>query len=283
MPDYRGSDDAALSYDDTRPAGGVPVIALAGGAGLHPDYLGDLAGVDARLVIPHLRGVGRSPLPDDVRRASFWRQAEDLERLRVHLGLETVVLLGHSAGTRLALAYAARFPERVAALVLVTPPVGYATGPLVDVPSDADVLIGKRRGDPVFDAALAAREAGPDGLDDFPAWTRRTAPVSYATWGETQQAHAAACRYDLAANRAWFSVDEPAGFAGLLAAVTAPVLVVAGGEDYGLGVAPVVAVAELFPAGRAVVIDGSAHTPWVEQPEAFRAAVNRFLSSSGVL
>jgi pimeloyl-ACP methyl ester carboxylesterase len=285
VPTYPGSDGAELSYDDPRSSDGAdpPLIALAGGAARHPDYLGDLAGLGTRqrLIIPHLRGVGRSPMPDDVQLASFWRQADDLERLREHLGLEQLRLIGHSAGTRLAIAYAAQFPERVATMVLVTPPPAYPppAGSLVDVPSDAGALMYTRRGEPAFDAALAAWDTGPDAETDeaFNAWQQQVAPLGYAAWGPAEQAHAAGPAYTYAANRAYFSVDPPADLAARLGAVTAPVLVIAGSEDYGIGVAPVVALAKLFPAGSAVVIEGAAHHPWVEQPAAFRRETDRFL------
>jgi pimeloyl-ACP methyl ester carboxylesterase len=105
MPIFTGSDGATLHYDDLGNGRSLEVIAPAGGAAMHPRYLGDLAGLadHQRLIVPHLRGVGNSPLPATVEVASFWRQAEDIERLRVHLGLERVLLLGHSAGTRLAI------------------------------------------------------------------------------------------------------------------------------------------------------------------------------------
>jgi pimeloyl-ACP methyl ester carboxylesterase len=287
VPTYPGSDGAELFYDHPRSGDGAdpPLIALAGGAARHPGYLGDLAalGTTHRLIVPHLRGVGRSPLPDDVQAASFWRQAEDIERLREHLGLQRVRLLGHSAGTRLAIAYAVQFPDRVAAMVLVTPPPAYPppAGNLVDVPSDAGALMYQRRGEPAFDAALAAWDTGPEAENDeaFNAWQRVVAPLGYAAWGPVEQAHAAGPGYAYAANRAYFSVDPPADLAARLGTITAPVLVIAGAEDYGIGVAPVVALAKLFPAGTAVVIEGAAHHPWVEQPSAFRRATDPFLAT----
>jgi len=59
--------------------------------------------------------------------------------------------------------------------------------------------------------------------------------------------------------------------------VTAPVLVVAGGQDVVTGLAPMLAMADLFTAGRAVVIEQCGHYPWMEQPAAFRCAVDPFL------
>ncbi|MFB9236832.1 alpha/beta fold hydrolase [Plantactinospora siamensis] len=277
MSTFTGSDGAHLYYEDRNPESGPPIVALAGGPTLHPRYLGDLAGLgrDRRLIVPHPRGVGESPLPADTERASFWHQAEDLEHLRVALGLDRLLLLGHSAGTRLAISYAARYPERVAGLILVGPPAGY----LVDVPSDAKDLLDRRRQTPELEAAVAAWGAGPETEDDpgFNAWQQRIAPIGYASWGERERAHAADGWYSFAAYWPFFSVDPPADLAARLDAVTAPVLVVSGAVDCSVGVAPALAVAELFPAGESTVIPDSGHFPWVEQPAAFRRAVDGFL------
>ncbi|WP_433717349.1 alpha/beta fold hydrolase [Actinoplanes sp. CA-051413] len=278
MPTYSGADATPLSYDDTG-GDGPPLVTLAGGSGRHPAYLGDLAGLGRhrRLITPHLRGVGRSPLPADVTVGSFWQQAADLERLRRHLGVERLRLLGHSAGTRLAVSYAARYPERVGCLVLVTPPVTW----LLDVASDTDQVSERRRGDPLFEAALAASRQGLTRRDDegFNDFMTRVAPLGYATWGPAEQAHAVLGRFSYAANRAWPSVDPPADLARRLAAVTAPVLVIAGAEDAITGCAPAVALTKLFGDGTAEVLDRCGHYPWVEQPQAFRRAVDEFLDA----
>jgi pimeloyl-ACP methyl ester carboxylesterase len=280
MPTYRADDGTHLAYDVR--GEGEPLVVLAGGAALHPDYLGDLAGLSEvrQLIVPHLRGVGRSPAPEDPEAGSFWRQSADVDALRRHLGLEKLALTGHSAGTRLAIAYAAEHPERVERLVLITPPPAW----LVDEPSDAGPLIDARRGEPAFDAALVARNQQlPDDLteDAFNAWQQRVAPYAYARWDDELAAHARANRWSFAAAKAFFSVAPPADVADRLRAVSAPVLVVAGAQDCTTGVRPVVAVAELFPAGRVVVLEGAAHFPWLEQPASFRTAVDAFLAAAG--
>jgi pimeloyl-ACP methyl ester carboxylesterase len=271
---YTGSGGAELHYDELNAGEEPTIVALAGGAARHPSYLGDLAGLPARLMVPHLRGVGRSPLPQDTERASYWRQADDLDRLRVALGLERLNLLGHSAGTRLAMAYALQYPERLASLVLITPPAASILG----VPSDADELIAKRRGEPEFDAAVDAWERGPGAADDdgLTAWYAEAAPMSYAVWNEAARKHTAEGRVSYAANRAYFSVAPPEDLARRLATVAAPVMVMGGAEDCGTGIAPVAALAELFPDVTYAVVSGSGHYPWVEQPDAFRAEVERF-------
>jgi pimeloyl-ACP methyl ester carboxylesterase len=264
-----------LHYDEFGQGRRNTVIALAGGAARHPSYLGDLAGLDARLIVPHLRGVGRTPLPDDVGAASYWRQAEDIERLRVQLGLEKLNLLAHSAGSRLAIAYALQFPEGLASLMLITPPAAHIIG----VPSDTDDLIARRAGEPAFDEAVKAWSEGPRQFDDdgLTAWYAKAAPMSYAAWDETAREHTAEGRYAFAANRAYFSVEPPEDLADRLAKVTAPVLVMAGAEDCGAGVAPVAALAERFPGSTYVVVERCGHYPWVEQPREFISSVEGFL------
>ena len=281
MPSYEGSDGSPLHYDDVAGEDSAgekePIVLLAGGAARHPSYLGDLAGLSERhrLIVPHLRGVGRTALPYVEERGSFWTQADDIERLRIHLGLQRVVLVAHSAGTRLAIAYAVQFTRSVARLVLITPPSAY----LVDEPSDTGTLSDRRRGDSDFEDAFTALIAGPQTNDDdaYNTWQQESAPAGYARWGAKERAHAQIGRWSLAAAKAYFSVAPPSDLAPRLKQVTAPVLVLAGAEDCLTGLAPVTALARLFPSGISVVIDNSGHYPWVEQPAAFREAIDAFL------
>lgn len=102
--------------------GAAPVLFLHGGPGAGSHDFATVAGPGLerglRMVYLDQRGAGRSERP--------WSGAysvpvlvEDVERLRVHLGVERLSLVGHSFGALLALEYAARFPERVARLVYV--------------------------------------------------------------------------------------------------------------------------------------------------------------------
>jgi pimeloyl-ACP methyl ester carboxylesterase len=184
--------------------------------------------------------------------------------------------VAHSAGTRLAIGFAARSPDRPAALALATPPAEY----LVDVPSDVPALVAIRAGEPAVAAAVAALEAGPDLTDDdpFTAWRLRTAPLGYARRDATTRAHARGMRHRLAAARAFMTGETPADLRERLRLVTAPTLVVAGAQDASAGVAPVLGVAGLFSRGGSAVVEGSGHFPWVERPAAFRAVVDPLLA-----
>ena len=103
---------------------GREVIVLHGGPDFDHGYL--LPDLDRladayRLVYYDQRGRGKSAenvQPEDVTIAS---EVEDLDKVRQHLGQDSVALLGHSWGTVLALEYAIRHPQRVSHLVLMNP------------------------------------------------------------------------------------------------------------------------------------------------------------------
>jgi len=71
----------------------------------------------ARIILPDLRGHGKSPAPDGV--YSMADMAEDVRALMDALGIEKVVLGGHSMGGYVALAFARAFPERLSGFTLI--------------------------------------------------------------------------------------------------------------------------------------------------------------------
>jgi pimeloyl-ACP methyl ester carboxylesterase len=130
-------------------------------------YLGDLGGLDHRrqLVLLDLRGSGHSAVPADPGTYRCDRLVDDVEALREHLGLERMDILAHSAGGSLALLYAARFPERVARLALIT-----VTPWALGMPATAEDRLEAarlREGEPWFEEAFPAFEAWLKGDGEF--------------------------------------------------------------------------------------------------------------------
>lgn len=68
-----------------------------------------------------LRGHGRSVRPASYRAYALPEFAEDLHELLAHLRIERAVLISHSYGSLVALEYLHAHPEKVRALVLVSP------------------------------------------------------------------------------------------------------------------------------------------------------------------
>ena len=275
------------SYDGTRLSHqqvgeGPPLICLPGGPGRAAAYLEDLAGLSRvrTLVLLDLRATGHSEVPADPSSLRFDRMADDVEALREHLELATADVLGHSAGCLVAQAWAAAHPERVGRLVLVTPTDRLQGGTRDDVPG----IRAARAAEPWYADAAEAQEAlayaPPSQAQQL---VRATRPFFYGRWDERTQAHAASAdrqssrRAEIGFAAGADEVDVPALLAAL-GALKAPVLVVGGTRDALTGVASVHRVAATFPSAAVGVLPGAGHFPWVDEPEAFRALVEPFLT-----
>lgn len=276
------------SYDGTRlvvteVGSGPPLVCLPGGPGRAAAYLEDLGGLSASrtLVLLDPRAVGRSEVPADPTTLHATRLVDDVEALRVDLGLERLDLLGHSAGTIVAQLWAAAHPDRVGALVLVTPTAalqGFGR-------DDVAAIRAARSAEPWYADAAAAQEALDAGAPPAQqqALVRATRPFFYGRWDERTQAHAATADTQ-SSKRAELGfaagvAPDPDRVRAALAEVAGPVLVVGGERDALTGVEAVHHVAAAFPAGRAVVLPGAGHFPWVDEPAAFRSAVAGFLAT----
>ncbi|MET7520008.1 prolyl aminopeptidase [Streptomyces sp. NPDC005480] len=93
------------------------------GAGTRPEQRRLFDPDRYRIVLLDQRGSGRStPSAADpataMRHNKTWTLADDVERLREHLGIEQWLLYGEGWGSTLALAYAEAHPERVTEIVL---------------------------------------------------------------------------------------------------------------------------------------------------------------------
>ena len=106
---------------------GVPVVVISGhhGGSVFNHSLDLLAG-SARVITYDGRGRGASALGTGL---TLETELEDLEKLRIGLRVNRMVLVGHDVGGLVALAYARAHPRRVARIVLInTPPRGVRHG-----------------------------------------------------------------------------------------------------------------------------------------------------------
>jgi proline iminopeptidase len=109
-----------LYFEECGNPDGKPAVFLHGGPG---------AGCNAnmrrfhdpeayRIILFDQRGCGRSTPHADLTDNTTWDLVADIEKLRVHLGIESWQVFGGSWGSTLALAYAQRHPDKVSELVL---------------------------------------------------------------------------------------------------------------------------------------------------------------------
>lgn len=259
---------------------GEPVVCLPGGPMQDAAYLGDLGGLSEhfKLIMLDPRGTGESAIPASLPSYRCDRQVDDVEALREHLGLDRLNLLAHSAGANLAVLYAARYPERVAKLILVTPST-HALG-LTVTAADRRDAVQTRSGEPWFGPALEAFERVNSGQAANSDWDA-LAPFTYARWDASTQAHHArgeTRRNDRAA--ILFGAKgafDPEATRAALAAFDSPVLVLAGEYDVNSPPRVVAALADAFPDSTLVLQTGVAHSPWLDDPAAFTKAVAEFL------
>jgi proline iminopeptidase len=274
---------AFAAYDGTELAyhvfgDGVPLVCLPGGP-QDSECLGELGGLSARrrLVRLDLRGTGTSAMPRDVASCRCDRLVADVEALREHLGLGRFDLLAHCAGANIAVQYAARHPERVRKLALVTPSTRAVGIAISGETRRATALL--REGEPWFPAAFAALGSIAAGRATDADW-QAIAPFSYGRWDAAAQAHHAA--QDGQRNQAVtdaFGADgafTPPATRAALAAFPAPVLVLAGQHDTAAPLSSMAEVAALFPDARFVVQPNAGHFPWLDDAEEFVATVADF-------
>ncbi|MGW1893871.1 alpha/beta fold hydrolase [Streptomyces sp. NPDC002004] len=279
MPAFTAPDGTRLAYHVK--GEGDPVLVVPGGAMRASAYLEDLGGLTGqrRLIFLDLRGTGGSAVPADPTTYRCDRLADDVEALRVHLGLERVDLLAHSAGASVALLYAAGRPERVARLGLITPN-GRAIG-MARTRDDWEEAMRLRRDEPWFDAAYAAVQAeaaGEQEVDDM-----LYAPFFYGRWDDRARAHFAAGEEETNDEAADLyhaeGMRDPSAVRAALARLDAPVLVLAGELDGNPRPARARRIADVFPHADVAVQPGAGHHPWLDDPAWFLDRVGAFFAA----
>jgi proline iminopeptidase len=279
MPVFDAFDGTELAYHVD--GAGEPLICLPGGPMRASACLGDLGGLSRhrRLILLDLRGTGDSAIPADPSSYRCDRLVDDVLALQDHLGLARADVLGHSAGTNIAVQYVLSHPHRVGRLILVTP-----SGRSVDREPDAEMrrqIVSLRQGEPWFKDAAAAFEriaAGGGAEEDWAA----LAPFFYGRWDAAAQAHDAAgeeqTNEEAAIAFAAEGAFDPAATRAGLADLRTPVLVIGGSLDLQRPPAVTAEYAALFANSRLVVQPGAGHFPWLDDPGQFVAAVTEFLN-----
>ncbi len=207
--------------------------------------------------------------------------AADLDAERVALGAESLAITAHSQGTVTALAYAVRYPERVAALVLLGPSLVPPSSTLM-----AAELLHRFAQDPDRRAAVEWLESHPRSresiVDDrsLARWMRATAPLSFFDLGAMRRFQRALRDMPPPRAHAFHRTPEAAEewIRRGLSSVVTPTLAIAGRYDFVTAIdAAEEAIAEIRGA-RLLVVDRAGHNPWIERPGAVSTAIRGFLA-----
>jgi proline-specific peptidase len=277
------ADGRRLAYG--RVGSGPTLVCHPGGPGFSSLYLGELGGLGEQLELVLLdpRGTGGSDPPGDPRAFAIDDYVSDLEELRAHLGLERMLLLGHSHGGVVATAYAARHRTRVERLILASTAAHFAG----EQNAAMENAMEARSGESWYEDARAAFEQEISGEfsgdAEFTAVCLRMMPFYFARYGEAERAWTqslAVDRLNAAAARLWEKeIFEHFDLRPALAQITAPALVITGERDFITGPGSVRELEQGIADVETVILPGTGHLIFVEAPEAFREAVLSFLGA----
>ncbi len=114
------SDIHQIYYELSGNPEGKPVFVLHGGPGSESSpFMRRFCNPDKFLIVLHdQRGCGKSTPYAELEENTTQNLVEDIERLREHLKVGQIIILGGSWGATLALAYSETYPENVAGMLL---------------------------------------------------------------------------------------------------------------------------------------------------------------------
>ncbi|MHB0856586.1 MAG: alpha/beta fold hydrolase [Anaerolineae bacterium] len=219
-------------------------------------------------------GLTERPMPGDWQGRSPYgpeAQVDLVIGLMDALGVERAVLVGHSAGGRIALETALRYPDRIEALVLADPAVYRGGGAPAFLRSALALPQMRRIGawlmyGPRWQADVFLENAWHD-----PTRIDQATRVSYRNLWRLPDAERALWELVIA--------TSPGDLSSRLGDVRLPVLVVTGDDDRIVPTAESVQVAQDVPDAGLVVVPDAGHVPQEECPEAFVRIVTAFLAS----
>jgi proline iminopeptidase len=280
MESFRTADGRVLAY--RREGSGPLLVCHPGGPGFSSRYFGDLAGLGESftLILVDPRGTGGSDRPADPRAYTTEDYVADVDQLRAHLGLERMLLLGHSHGGVVAAAYAVAHPERVEKLVLASTLARFAEEQEAEM-----VRMMEAHADQPWYAeareAIDREQAGDfDGEEELQELVRLEMPFYFAEYGDEERRYIEWLGEEkpnpdalhLFNTETWPTFDQTAG----LSSVSAPTLVITGELDFITG--PVCAADfAAIPKQRTVLIEGCGHFILREARDRFRDEVTAFL------
>jgi proline iminopeptidase len=290
--------DVPLYWAAWGPAGSARLVVLHGGPGAHHDYLlPQMLRLADRYdtLFYDQRGGGKSKY-DNLATITWRTQVDDLARVVDELAPGPLHLVGYSWGALLAILFALDAAGAADAMPLVGAPLGDLHARATHRAPASLTLIDpaplSRAHRATFEAEFARRQQGPvvqamraelaaSGLRerDPDAYRQRAFELSVAGYF-----HDPAKTHDLTpfrvTGRVQQSIWESLGdfdLTPLLARITCPTLVVHARQDP-IPLASSEAAVAVMPDARLVVIEGSGHVPYVEQPDALWAAVEPFLA-----
>ena len=281
MESFRTQDDRRIAY--RRSGSGPTLVCHPGGPGFSSRYFGDLAGLGETFTLALLnpRGSEGSDRPADARAYATEDYVADLDEFRAHLGLDRMLLLGHSHGGLVAQAYAARHADRVERVVLASTVARFHA----EQEAAMQAAIAAKSDEPWFEDSLAALEAEQAGHwdtdEELAEIVLREFPFYFAAYGERERAYLRLLEGEIPCGAALKLFNEEVfttfDLRPELPKITSPTLVISGEDDFICGPVGAREIAEGIAGAELELLADCGHFVFVEQPGRFAAAVASFL------
>jgi proline iminopeptidase len=256
---------------------GTPLVVANGGPGFDHGYLHcspawDRLAKGRKVVFYDQRGNGRSSALKDGAPCGLAEQVADLDALRDHLGLPKIDLLGHSWGGYLAMAYAARHPERIAHLLIVDSAAPKIQDTVFLFKNIHPETVSRR------DAVAFAVELGDEKAIAADLHEYMTMLFYTAEARDAFMARSTSFSFHQKVNKAVWADLQRFDLNPELAKFKFPTLVVTGRYDF--NVAPSVAwgIHRAIPGSELAVFEKSGHLPFCEEVDGFVTRVQGFLA-----
>jgi pimeloyl-ACP methyl ester carboxylesterase len=262
---------------------GPLVLVTSPGWGIGSIYLQNgLAPLEQRFTLLYIdtRGSGESTRPTDNKQMSTAVMADDIDRLRSYLGLDSINLLGHSNGGAIALDYAERYPQRAEKVVLIDTEV------LDDrAESVTQQFLARWHDDPRYKPAIEAVESNlPTDTDErFTTFLKTILPLYFSdpdrylpTFSETLEG----THLSEYADKAQTAADKlsPRTQSHEYGNIRAKMLILSGTVDWVCPTEVSERVHKGVPGSALSLYANVGHLPWIEQPKRFFAEVSQFLA-----
>jgi pimeloyl-ACP methyl ester carboxylesterase len=253
-----------IHYEDT--GGNLPPVVLAHGLLMDQSMFApqvEALGSRCRVITWDARCHGETETTDDA--FSYWDLAEDLKGLLDHLGIARAVIGGVSQGGFVALRFALRHPERVAALILISTQAGAEDPEKVAIhESMLEVWEGEGLNDQLAEMIGASILGG--------EWPGRAAWI--AKWRQSPRSLLRPAFNALAGRE---DIHDRLG------EIKAPALVIHGTADAAIGIELAQRLCSELAACRPLaVIEGGGHSPNLTHPALVNLAMYEFLVELGL-
>ncbi len=221
------------------------------------------------------RGQGRSARADPAT-YTLDENVEDMEALRRHLGLGSIVSIGTSYGGMVAMAHAARYPAAVSRLILA---VTAAHGGFIDRARAILAERGTAEQQAVGETLWAGAFQTPQEVQHYydimgPLYSTRFDPAAAAATRERMQPSPEPL------NRAFGEGGVLRNFdlRPELGRITAPTLILAGAHDWICPPEFSQEIHRLIPGSKLEIFEASSHSLRVDEPERLVRSISAFVS-----